>query len=71
MFIPIETYTSLKRRTGFGAAAKAGTIPSSSGSASVAPRPRSIVRRGKDFPVMIIVSTSSSFGRENCLLRLV
>ena len=35
-------------------AASAGTMPSSSGSASAAPRPRRTVRRGMAFLVMIM-----------------
>ena len=50
MMRPFGTYTVQKRAAGRAAvcasAVAAGTIPSSSGSASVAPRPRSTVRRG-------------------------
>ena len=55
---PIGTKIAPKRRTGAAAvrlcAVSAGTIDSSSGSASVAPRPRRTVRRGKCRLVAII-----------------
>src|SRR6267154_902227 len=50
MIIPFGGYITPNRVTGFAAelciAVRAGTIASSCGSASVVPRPRSIVRRG-------------------------
>ena len=56
--MPFGTYTAPKRRTGRGAA-KAGTMPSSSGSASEAPMPRSTVRRESTRRVLIIARSSS------------
>ena len=44
----------------FASAVPAGTIASSSGSASVAPIPRRKVRRGSDDLVMIMTALSSS-----------
>src|SRR5687767_2009791 len=53
---PFGRYTNPRRRTGLAAvcasATRAGTIASSSGSASVAPRPRRTVRRSRAFFVM-------------------
>ena len=64
MMIPFGTYTVQKRGTRragvFDSAVRAGTIPSSSGSASVAPTPRSTVRRGMAFLVIIMILTSAS-----------
>ena len=48
------------RRTGAAAAERAGVIASRNGSASEAPSPRSTVRRGNDFLVMIMVPLSSA-----------
>src|SRR5688572_31851784 len=62
MIEPCGTYTNPNRC--FGAAAvwanaeAAGTMPSSSGKATVAPRPRSTVRRGMAFFVVIMTLTS-------------
>src|SRR5439155_795120 len=53
--MPLTTYITPNRTAGLAAvfcsAVSAGTMPSSSGSASVAPMPRSRVRRGSDFLV--------------------
>src|SRR4029434_742031 len=58
MIMPLGTYITPKRLTGFAAllptAVNAGTMPSSNGSASVAPIPRSILRRDNAFLVIII-----------------
>src|SRR6476660_624749 len=58
MIMPFTTYITPKRLIGLAAvtacSVSAGTIPSSSGSANVAPMPRSIVRRGIAFLVMIM-----------------
>ena len=67
MMMPFGTYTVQKRGTGragvFASAVSAGTIPSSNGNASVAPTPRSTVRRGMAFLAIIMIPTSAS-GRE-------
>ena len=59
MIMPFGTYTTPKRFTGAAAvrarAESAGTMLSSSGSASVAPMPRRTVRRGMAFFAMNIV----------------
>ena len=59
MTMPFGTYITPNRVIGLAAvfcsAVNGGTIASSSGSASVAPRPRSIVRRGIAFLVISIV----------------
>src|SRR6185503_8452720 len=66
MTIPFTMYITPNRVTGLAAvrcnAVSAGTMPSSSGSASVAPRPRSIVRRSIALRVIIIPIVSSSSG---------
>ena len=64
MMIPFGTYTAQKRDTRragvFDSAVRAGTMPSSSGSASAAPAPRSTVRRGMAFLVIIMILSSAS-----------
>ena len=59
MIMPLGTYMTPKRFVGFAAvfcsAESAGTMLSSSGSATIDPRPRSTVRRGIAFFVQIIV----------------
>src|ERR1700687_2277193 len=63
MIMPFGTYTTPKRLTGLAGVAakaeKAGTMLSSSGSASVAPIPRRTVRRGIAFFKTIIFQPSS------------
>ena len=63
MMMPFGTYTVPKRAIGLAAvfdrAVSAGTIPSSSGSAKVAPMPRSMVRRGMAFFAIIMTLTSA------------
>ena len=60
MIMPFGTYITPKRLIGLAAvfcsADSAGTMLSSSGNASIAPRPRSTVRRGIAFFEMIIVA---------------
>ena len=62
MIMPFGTYITPKRLIGlagvFCSAESAGTMLSSSGSASTEPRPRSTVRRGIAFLVMIILLPS-------------
>src|SRR5688572_23899826 len=59
MTMPFGTYITPNRAIGlaavFWSAVNGGTIASRSGSASVAPRPRNIVRRGIAFLVISIV----------------
>ena len=66
MIMPLGTYTAPKRLIGlaavFSTAVRAGTIPSSSGNATVTPMPRSTVRRDIFFFVIIIGPVSSSVG---------
>ena len=61
MIMPWGTYITPKRLTGLAAvccsAESAGTMLSSSGSASIDPIPRKTVRRGMAFLAMIISST--------------
>ena len=45
MMMPLGTYTTARRRGGFGEPAKAGNIASSAGSAIAVPMPRKSVRR--------------------------
>src|SRR5579863_5364407 len=63
MIMPFGTYTTPKRLIGLAVVAakaeKAGTMLSSSGSASVAPIPRKTVRRGIAFLKTIIFEASS------------
>src|SRR5271154_1306147 len=63
MIMPFGTYTTPKRLIGLvgdaAKAEKAGTMLSSSGSARVAPIPRSTARRGIAFLKTIIFQTSS------------
>src|SRR5688572_3433889 len=71
MMTPFGTYTTPNRLIGlpavFATAVNAGIMPSSSGKASVAPRPRNTVRRGIAFFVMIIAPDSLSLnGRILC-----
>ena len=58
MIMPLTMYITPKRLIGLAAvracAVSAGTIPSRSGNASAAPIPRSTVRRGIAFLVMIM-----------------
>src|SRR6185295_14808857 len=65
---PIGTNTAPKRRGGFAAvcvvAVNAGTMASSSGSASVVPMPRRNVRRGSDIFVMNIFDLTAGAVRE-------
>ena len=60
MIMPFGTYMTPNRLMGLAAvfcsAESAGTMLSSSGSASIAPMPRSTVRRGIAFFAMIIVA---------------
>ena len=67
MIMPFTMYITPNRVTGLAAvrcnAVSAGTMPSSSGSASVAPMPRSIVRRGIALRVIIIPIVPSSSRR--------
>ena len=60
--MPLGTYTAPRRLTGRAAVSRvawrAGTIPSSSGSATLAPSPRSTVRRDRCFFVMTIRHSS-------------
>ena len=62
--MPLGVYTTPKRLVGLAAvvrsADRAGTMLSSSGSASAVPRPRSTVRRGIAFLVTIMNRTSAS-----------
>src|SRR5687767_4654848 len=62
MTMAFGTYTTPKRLIGLAAvfvtAVSAGTIPSSNGNATVAPMPRSIVRRDMAFFVIIISPAS-------------
>ena len=58
MRIPFGTYTMPRRLVGVGGLASAGIMESSIGSASVAPRPRSTVRRGIAFLVIIMILIS-------------
>ena len=64
MLMPLGTYTAPSRLMGRAAllrtAANAGTMLSSSGSAMVAPRPRSAVRRDRYFFVITIWNPSSA-----------
>ncbi len=64
IIIPFGAYTIPSRRVGLAAvlrtAANAGTMPSSRGSANDAPSPRSMVRRGIAFLVMIMTLPSAS-----------
>ena len=61
MIMPLGTYMTPNRVAGLAAdcriAVSAGTMLSSSGKASVAPRPRSMARRGMAFLVIIIEPT--------------
>src|SRR5687768_398124 len=60
---PLGWYTTPRRLTGAAAvfcrAVSAGTMASSSGSATVVPRPRSTVRRDRALRVTIMRTTSS------------
>ena len=67
--MPLGTYNTPKRRMPraavFRTAERAGTMPSSRGRASVAPRPRRTVRRGIAFLVMIM-SLAPRLERAGC-----
>ena len=69
MMEPCGTYTKPNRDVGAaGVCAKAvaaGTMLSSSGSATVMPRPRSTVRRGMAFFVIIMTLLSSAETRDS------
>src|SRR5580704_12503301 len=73
MIMPFGTYTTPKRLMGLAGVAakaeKAGTMLSSSGSASVAPIPRRTARRGIAFLKTIIFQTSSLLLRLGAGLR--
>ncbi len=64
MMTPLGRYTTPNRLMGAAAvltsAVNAGTMPSSSGSATAAPSPRRIVRRGMAF-LVTIMSRSSAY----------
>ena len=73
MIMPFGTYMTPNRLTGLAAvfcmAESAGTMLSSSGSASIAPMPRRTVRRGIAFFEMIIPASLSDAIYRDLLLR--
>src|SRR5262249_15613716 len=73
MIMPFGTYITPKRLIGFAAvfcsADSAGAMLSSSGSASIDPRPRRTVRRGIGFLGMNITHSNSKFQILNSYLR--